>query len=103
MAPTGGTPAHRPASQASHYAHMLQAQLTQTRRAGEGLCVCSEAQAGKAEPFPVTLLNHRSMNEIKFTLRGFPGYRGFTPGCSITEIKTNSLPGPRRAAPRRSF
>lgn len=65
--------------------------------------VCSEVQAGNAEPFPVALLNHRSMNEVKLTLRVFPGCGGFTPGCSITEIKTNSLPGPRTAAPRRSF
>lgn len=35
--------------------------------------MCSEAQAGKAEPFPVPLINHHSTNEIKFLLRGFPG------------------------------
>lgn len=35
--------------------------------------MCSEAQSGKAEPFPVPLLKHHSTNEIKFTLRGFPG------------------------------
>lgn len=41
--------------------------------------VHAQVRAGKAEPFPVLLLNHHGINEIKFTQRGFPGCRGFTP------------------------
>lgn len=63
----------------------------------------SEVWAGTVEPFPVMLLSHRNVKEIKFTLRAFRGCSGVTAGCSVTEIKTNTLPGPRRAAVKGSL